>query len=321
MVTKLNKRTVVIVGGGLTAALVARQLTEKGTDVLVLERGADRRNAAEARLPNQRDELRWDVRGGLGQDWSVETYTFRHSRNDDALPARRLGAFLPGEGMGGAASHWNGFHWRWSEYDPTLRTRLESRYGKSAIPADLLIQDWGVTYAEMEPHHHLFEKLYGISGKAGNINGKIQPGGNPFEAPRRDDYPQPPLEPTEAGLIFKAACEKLGYKPFIAPSANSSGVYTNPDGMTLGQCQYCGHCERFICEAKAKATPDTLLYPVLLQRKNFEICLQCRVTGVDYDRVGKRVTRRCRRACRLYDVEHAVPADGRDRRALQSRDR
>jgi gluconate 2-dehydrogenase alpha chain len=308
MATKLNKRAVVIVGGGLTAALVSRQLTAKGVDVLVLERGIDRRNAAEAKLPNQRDELRWDVRGGLGQDWSVETYTVRHSSRDDALPARRLAAFLPGEGMGGAASHWNGFTWRWSEYDPTLRTRIETRYGKSAIPADLQIQDWGVTYAEMEPHHHLFEKLYGISGKAGNINGKLQPSGNPFEAPRRDEYPQPPLEPTEAGLIFKAACEKLGYKPFIAPSGNSSGTYTNPDGIKLAQCQYCGHCEKFICEAQAKATPDALLYPVLLQRKNFEIRLQCRVLGVDYDRQAKRVL-----GVRYVDLitgeEYEQPAD------------
>src|ERR1700759_4082634 len=103
MATKLNKRTVVIVGGGLTAALVARQLTAKGNDVVLLERGYDRRKAAEAKLPNQRDELRWDIRGGLGQSWSVETYTFRHTPKDDAVPARRLAAFLPGEGMGGAA--------------------------------------------------------------------------------------------------------------------------------------------------------------------------------------------------------------------------
>jgi len=108
MATKLPKRTVVIVGGGLTAALVARQLTAKGTDVLLLERGYDRRKSAEAKLPNQRDELRWDIRGGLGQNWAVETYTVRHSSKDEALPARRLAAFLPGEGLGGAASHWNG---------------------------------------------------------------------------------------------------------------------------------------------------------------------------------------------------------------------
>jgi gluconate 2-dehydrogenase alpha chain len=308
MATRLNKRTVVIVGGGLTAALVARQLTAKGTEVLVLERGHDRRNGAESTIPNQRDELRWDIRGGLGQDWSVETYTARHASNEVSVPTRRLAAFLPGEGLGGTASHWNGFLWRWSEYDPTLRTRLETRYGKNAIPADMPIADWGITYTEMEPYHHLFEKLYGLSGKAGNINGVLQAGGNPFEAPRRDDYPQPPLEATEAGLIFKAACENLGYKPFIAPSGNSSGTYTNPDGMRLAPCQYCGHCEKFICEAQAKATPETLLYPVLMQRPNFEIRLRCHVLGIDYDRQAKHAT-----GVRYLDLvtglEYEQPAD------------
>ena len=100
MATRLNKRTVVIVGGGLTAALVARQLTAKGIDVLVLERGGDHRDGADAKLPSQRDELRWDVRGGLVQDWSIETYTVRHSPKEDSLPARRLAAFLPGRRPG-----------------------------------------------------------------------------------------------------------------------------------------------------------------------------------------------------------------------------
>jgi gluconate 2-dehydrogenase alpha chain len=54
-----------------------------------------------------------------------------------------------------------------------LRTRLESRYGRKAIPADMPIQDWGVTYAEMEPYHDLFERLFGIAGKVGNIKGEI----------------------------------------------------------------------------------------------------------------------------------------------------
>ena len=47
MAIKLKKRTVVIVGGGLTAALVSRQLVAKGIDVLVLERGYDRRGGPE----------------------------------------------------------------------------------------------------------------------------------------------------------------------------------------------------------------------------------------------------------------------------------
>ena len=86
-----------------------------------------------------------------------------------------------------------------------------TRYGMAAIPKDVPLQDWGVTYAQLRPYHELFEKLFGLSGKAGNINGQIQAGGNPFEAPRDGEYPQKPLEFTEAGLIFKATAEKMGY--------------------------------------------------------------------------------------------------------------
>jgi len=290
MATKLPKRNVVIIGGGLTAALVARQLTAKGVDVLVLERGGDHRGSAAQKIPNQRDELRWGVHNNLVQDWAVETFSLRHSRKDRSLPVRRMEAFLPGEGMGGAGNHWNGQSWRWSEYDPTLRTRLETRYGKNAIPAEMTIQDWGVTYAELEPYHDLFERLFGISGKAGNIKGVIQAGGNPFEAPRSREYPQPPLEMTEAGVIFSAAAEKLGYKPFPMAAANSPAAYTNPDGMKLAPCQYCGHCERFICEANAKGTPQVLLYPMLLQRKGFELRLHSHVLDISYDRKAKRAT-------------------------------
>jgi gluconate 2-dehydrogenase alpha chain len=171
-----------------------------------------------------------------------------------------------------------------------LRSRLESRYGKNAVPADMPLQDWGTTYAELRPYHELFERLFGLSGQAGNIGGRLQAGGNPFEAPRDGEYPQRPLEFTEAGLVFKAAAEKLGYHAFPTPAANSSGAYTNPDGQKLGACQYCGHCERFICEAQAKGTPDVLLYPMLKQRKGFEVRLRCHVLGVTYDKVAKRVS-------------------------------
>jgi len=307
MATKLPKRTVVIVGGGLTAALVSRQLPV-GTDILVLERGGDHRGGAEQKLPSQRDELRWDVNQGLIQNWAVETYTLRHSPREQSLPIRRMEAFLPGEGMGGAANHWNGDLWRWAEYDPMLKTRLETRYGKKAIPADMPVQDWGITYREMEPYHDLFERLFGISGKAGNIKGVIQAGGNPFEAPRRGEYPQKPIEITEAGVIMKAAAESFGYKVFPCPAGNSSGTYTNPDGMHLAPCQYCGHCERFICEANAKASPLLLLYPVLLQRKGFELRLRSQVLGINYDRKAKRAT-----GVRFLDLETGVeyeqPAD------------
>ncbi|MFT7773590.1 GMC family oxidoreductase [Roseateles sp.] len=308
MAKKLQRKSVVIIGGGLTAGLAARQLSAQGISVLVLERGGDHVKSAASSLPTQRDELRWDVRQGLIQDWSTQTYTLRHNRNETALPVRWMEAFLPGEGLGGAANHWNGHLFRWAEYDPEIRKRHVDRYGKGAIPKDVPLQDWGTTYAEMRPYHELFEKLFGIAGRAGNINGQFQAGGNPFEAPRDGQYPQPPLELTEAGMVFKAATEKLGYHPFPLPAANSPGAYTNPDGQKLGACQYCGHCERFICEANAKASPQVLLYPMLKQRANFEVRLHSHVLGINYDKAAKRVT-----GVRYLDLttgqEYDQPAD------------
>lgn len=295
---KLKSRQVLFVGGGLMAALAARKLVEDGVDVLVLERGRDHEAGAERRLPSQRDELRWGVRNHLAQDWSIETYTLRYSRTETALPIRTLSAFLPGEGIGGAGNHWNGQCFRWAEYDMQLRTRLVDRYGAAAVPREMPIQDWGVTYQELEPYHEMFEKLFGVAGKAGNLRGQIQQGGNPFEAPRRSEYPQPPIEITEAGVILSEAAAKLGYKPFPMAAANSPNVYVNPDGMRLGACQYCGHCERFICESNAKGSPELLLYPVLRRKKNFEIRPYSHVTAVDYDAKAKRV-----KGVRYIDLE------------------
>jgi gluconate 2-dehydrogenase alpha chain len=276
-------RTVVIVGGGLAGGLVARQLALRGIETLVLERGGDRLHGAESRLPTQRDELRWDHRHGLMQDGARETYSVRRNISDVSRPMRRITAFLPGTGVGGAGTHWNGQTFRWVGYNHSLRTHLESRYGRSAIPADMPLRDWGVSYDELEPHYDLFEKLFGVSGKAGNVRGEKQPGGNPFESWRRDEYPQPPLEITEAGRIFKHTVEQLGYHPFPSPAANSSGNYTNPDGMRLGACQYCGHCERFVCEANAKGTPDLLLYPWLAKQPKFQLHTGAHVLGIVRD--------------------------------------
>jgi gluconate 2-dehydrogenase alpha chain len=48
----------------------------------------------------------------------------------------------------------------------------------------MTIQNWPVTYDELEPFHDRFEKLCGVSGKAGNLRGNIVGGGNPCEGPR-----------------------------------------------------------------------------------------------------------------------------------------
>src|SRR2546428_10443656 len=91
-----------------------------------------------------------------------------------------------------------------------------------------------------------------------------------------------------AGSLFGRAAGELGYHPFPAPSANMTRPYTNPYGVTLGACVYCGYCERFGCEMGAKASPQTTVLPVLLANKNYELRALANVVKVNLDSEKKR---------------------------------
>src|SRR5205814_10066750 len=100
-------------------------------------------------MPHAHDELRYARRHELMQDLSRETITFRNAIGDTALPMRQLGSFLPGEGVGGAAVHWNGVTWRFLPWDFETRSRTLARYGAGQLAEDCTSQDWGVTYDEL----------------------------------------------------------------------------------------------------------------------------------------------------------------------------
>ena len=245
MATVLKEVDAVIVGLGWTGGILAKELSEAGLKVVALERGAMREPAKDYALPNIRDELRYVQRHDLMMNTARDTLTIRNNPSQEALPMRKLGSFLPGDVVGGSAVHWSGHTWRWNDNEFKIRSLYEERYGKNYIPADMTAQDWGITYAELEPYYEKFERTAAVSGKAGNIKGNIQKGGNRFEAPRANEYALPPLKATQAGLMFAEAAEKAGYNPFPRPVANASQAYTNPDGARFGACQYCGFCERF----------------------------------------------------------------------------
>jgi len=73
----------------------------------------------------------------MTQNTTKDTLTIRNNPSQEALPMRRLGSFLPGEGVGGAGVHWNGVTWRWTDMEFKVRTIYEERYGKKYIPADM----------------------------------------------------------------------------------------------------------------------------------------------------------------------------------------
>ncbi|MBC8035985.1 MAG: GMC family oxidoreductase [Rhizobiales bacterium] len=288
MAKKLPSVDVVIIGFGWTGAILAQELAEEGLEVLALERGLWRDTSTDFGVTNVQDEIRYRYRGDLFEAPSRSTLTFRNDPSQLALPMRRLGSFLPGTSVGGSGVHWNGQTFRFLPSDFVARSHNEERYGP--LPETMTVQDWGVTYDELEPYYDKFEYICGISGKAGNINGKIQAGGNPFEGWRAREYPNPPMDMVYGPALFAEAAAGLGYKPFPGPSANMSRAYTNPLGVGLAPCTYCGFCEKFACGNYSKATPQTTIIPALMRRDNFKLRTEAEVLRILTDSTGKRAT-------------------------------
>ena len=207
--------TVVIVGGGLTRRSGRAPAHRQGHRCRSFSSEARIGAIAPNRnLPSQRDELRWDTHQGLDARLvEAKPTTLRHERNEQALPVRWMEAFLPGTGMGGAANHWNGITWRWAEYDPTLRTRSRRATAKrrfrpicrAGLGCDLR-RDGALSRSVRETVRHLRQ-------------GRQYPGTHStrrqsVRGAARDEYPQRPLEITEAGMIFQTAAETMGHKPF-----------------------------------------------------------------------------------------------------------
>ncbi|VVE87710.1 GMC family oxidoreductase [Pandoraea bronchicola] len=290
MAIKKDKVDAVIVGFGWTGAILGQELTDAGLNVVALERGGMRDTPTDAQYPKVIDELEYSVRGKLFQELARETVTIRHTPDDLAVPYRQNGSFLLGNGVGGAGFHWNGMHYRILPEELKLRSHYEERYGKKFIPDGMTIQDFGVSYEELEPHFDFAEKVFGTSGKAGNLNGKIVPGGNPREGARSSEFPTPPLQNTYGATLFEKAAREVGFNPYPAPAANTSEPYTNPYGVRLGPCNFCGFCENYGCYMYSKASPQTTILPVLLKKTNFELRTNAYVVKVNLDSDGKKAT-------------------------------
>ena len=86
MATVLKKTDVAIVGFGWVGAIMAKELTEAGLNVVALERGPMRDTWPDGAYPQVVDELTYNIRRKLFQDLSKSTVTIRHNTSQQAVP-------------------------------------------------------------------------------------------------------------------------------------------------------------------------------------------------------------------------------------------
>ncbi len=156
------------------------------------------------------------------------------------------------------------------------------RYGASAIPAGSTLEDWPLTYDDLEPYYDIIEHEVGVSGKAGNIQGQ-------HRSRRQRLRRSAPARVSHASVARQrlhrshgATRQQLGWNPFRPPAAINSQEYQGRAG-----CAYHGYCNRGGCHISAKNSTAVTTIPAAMKTKNLTIFDHAHVTRIVADADGR----------------------------------
>jgi choline dehydrogenase-like flavoprotein len=247
-----------IIGSGSAGGVLAKELSSNGFQVVVLEQGP--------RLePGQfeHDEYWAFNLNALTNNPRQQPTTFRESENETATIKQIISY---GRVVGGGSVHFTTNYWRFHELDFVERSR------KGSIPGAGL-EDWPITYNDLEPYYTKAEWELGVSGQAG---------ASPFDPPRSKPYPLPPLPIKSSGVLMERGARKLGWHPFPAPLAIISEDYRG-----RRKCMQCGFCEYFGCEWGSKSSTLATVIPIAEGTGRCEIRPNCYVHEIEVNAQGR----------------------------------
>ena len=200
----IHETDVCIIGGGISAAMLAQKLSElkPGVSITVVEAGS-RIFDFENRMAHRQRSLDYGENAWPGD--------FIEDQAGAGVISRTMA-------VGGSALHWGGVTNRFSEEDLTLKTR----YG--------LAVDWPLTWADLEKHYCEAERRLGVSGEPGPLP----------EDRRSEPYPMPAMPLSYNLEVLKAWAEKSGIPFQGTPQAKNTRPY---DGrMQCMRCNTCEIC-------------------------------------------------------------------------------
>ena len=261
----LDPVDVVIVGAGGGGGIVAQELSVAGWNVVLLERGQSQsfRETGHLELRSQRTTV---LGNAFGPDDARHVRVAQNDRGDWVK-------VLPSEGsynniaavVGGGTLSYGAMAWRFLPKDFRMRSTYGAQQGST-------LEDWPLGYDELEPYYQRAEWDIGVSGKTG---------ANPFEGPRKKDYPMPPLPFNREASLLAPAARKLGWHPFPIPMAINSRPYGG-----RAACIQCPHCVGFRCEVDAKGSTAVTVIPRAIATGHCRLRTGCVVSEVLIDAKG-----------------------------------
>ncbi|MEP7244328.1 MAG: GMC family oxidoreductase [Gammaproteobacteria bacterium] len=250
-----------VVGSGAAGGVMARELSQSGFTVLVLEQGP-RLNPSDF----EHDELKYMFLHGITNDPELSPQTFRRDPSAASVRPRGANSLIYARIVGGSSAHFTANYWRFHEIDFNERSVVGSIAGTG-------FADWPITYQELEPYYTKVEWEVGVSGLAG---------ASPFDPPRTRPYPMPPLPVKSSGVLLEQGARKLGLHPFPAPMAIVSQAYRGRPA-----CVNCGFCMGFGCEVMAKSSSLYTMIPEAEATGRCEVRPESYVFRVETDARGR----------------------------------
>jgi choline dehydrogenase-like flavoprotein len=265
----------IVVGSGISGGWAAKELTEKGLRVLLLERG---RNVEHIKDYINATKAPWEYlhRGGrtyameqaypvLKRDYPLNEKNLGFWVNEKESPFTEVKRFdwFRGYQVGGRSLTWGRQSYRWSDFDFEANAR------------EGIAVDWPIRYAELAPWYDHVEKHAGISG---SIEGMAQ-------LPDGQYLPPMPLncgEEQVAGRLKNAFGGKR--RVIIGRSANA----TKPlEGRA--PCQYRNACW-LGCPYGAYFSTQSSTLPAAMKTGNLTLKPWSIVTEVLMDKDNKRAS-------------------------------
>jgi choline dehydrogenase-like flavoprotein len=266
----------IVVGSGITGGWAAKELTERGLKVLVLERGRMVRHGKD--YPTEHIAP-WEIPFGgkpqrelYARDYAVQgtNYAFnetsRHFWNNDRLNPYIQDStqfnWFRGNQVGGRSLTWANQCYRWSDLDFDANRRDDHGI------------DWPIRYRDIEPWYRHVESYAGISGETLGLP----------QLP--DSVFQPPMDMNVMERHAKGAIEKQFSDRRVTIGRVS--ILTEPKGERRA-CHYCGPCYRG-CSVGSYFSTQSCTLPAAEKTGNLTLKADSVVAGLDYDPVSRRIT-------------------------------
>ena len=269
----------IVVGSGITGGWAAKELTEAGLKVLMIERGR--------RIEHQTDyatemKMPWDMpyrgvgdRALYAKDFSVQMlnrhfneFTQNHFVNDRANP------FTTPEGeafnwfrsyqLGGRSLTWGRQSYRWSDYDFDANRR--DGHGT----------DWPIRYADVAPWYDKVEEFIGVAG-------------------HKEGLPQLPdgrfLPPFELNVVEQAAREKIRarWPERVVTSGRVANLTQAKDEEGRSACQSRSICARG-CSYGAYFSTQSSTLPAAMKTGKLTVLTDAVVEAIEHDPKTGRAT-------------------------------